>query len=59
MKTTVASVVFLEALEFLDDFVISLQRQDCQEFDVLLINDNIPMDMLTDRLKKIQVVIYG
>ena len=52
MKTTVASVVFLEALEFLDDFVISLQRQDCQEFDVLLINDNIPMDMLTDRLKK-------
>jgi len=52
MKTTVASVVFLEALEFLDDFVISLQRQDCQEFDVLLINDNIPMDMITDRLKK-------
>ena len=52
MKITVASVVFLEALDFFDDFVTSLQRQDCQDFIVLLINDNIPMEMLTDRLKK-------
>lgn len=51
MKVTVASVVFWEALAFFDDFVISLQKQDCQEFDVLLINDNIPMDVLADRLK--------
>lgn len=51
MKVTVASVVFAEALEFLDDFVMSLQKQDCQEFDVLLINDNIPIDILVNRLK--------
>lgn len=51
MKVTVASVVFWEALAFFDDFVASLQKQDCQEFDVLLINDNIPMDVLADRLK--------
>lgn len=51
MKVTVASVVFEEALSFLEDFIVSLQKQNCQEFDVLLINDNIPMDILIDRLK--------
>lgn len=51
MKITVASVVYEEALRFGDDFIVSLQKQDCQEFDVLLINDNIPMDFLADRVK--------
>lgn len=51
MKVTVASVVYEEALSFLNDFIISLQKQDCQEFDVLVINDNIPMDILVDSLK--------
>lgn len=51
MKITVASVVYEKALSFLDDFIISLQEQECQKFDVLLINDNIPLDLLVDRLK--------
>lgn len=51
MKVTVASVVYEEALSFLNDFIISLQKQDFQEFDVLVINDNIPMDILVDSLK--------
>lgn len=59
MKITVASVVFSEALEFLDDYMTSLQKQDCQEFDVLLMNDNIPINVLENRLKKYKISFTG
>ncbi len=55
MKVTIASVVFSEVLEFFDDFITSLQKQDCQKFDVLLINDNVLMDILADKLRKYEV----
>lgn len=51
MKITVGSVVFIEALDYFDDFMESLQKQTLQDFDILLINDNIPVNLLQDKLK--------
>lgn len=46
MKVIVASVIFLEAIKYFRDFIVSLEQQDFHEFKILLINDNIPHDVL-------------
>lgn len=52
MKVAVASVVFIEAFAYFNDFMESLQKQTLQMFDVLLINDNIPIDLLKGKLER-------
>lgn len=51
MRVTVASVVFLEALEYFIEFLDSLKVQNSQNFEILLINDNIPQCLLQEKLK--------
>ena len=51
MKVMVASVVYLEALDFFDEFINSLKSQDSQCFEILLINDNINQCFLKKKLK--------
>lgn len=46
MKVVFGSVIYREALKYLDDFFSSVQSQTYQDFELLLINDNISMDIL-------------
>ena len=52
MKTVVGSVVYKEALRYLPDFFLSLQRQDDQDFTVLLVNDNIAAEELQELMQR-------
>lgn len=52
MNIIVGSVIFAEALGYFEDFIFSLQTQDMQDFKVLLVNDNIPMNILKSNLGK-------
>lgn len=47
------SVVYSEALEHLDKFLDSINKQIYKKFDILIINDNIDSATLQQRLKKI------
>lgn len=51
MRIVVGSVIYSEAIPYIHDFLKSLQQQTVQNFDVLLINDNIPMDIITQLLE--------
>jgi hypothetical protein len=41
-KVCVSSVIFPSNLKYFDDFIVSLQKQDMDKFDIVLINDNVP-----------------
>lgn len=46
MNTVVGSVVYYAAIEYLQDFLDSLECQSDKDFTLLLINDDIPEDRL-------------
>lgn len=52
MNVVVGSVVFAEAMEYLDDFLESLWLQTVQDFSVMLVNDNIPIQELQQIIKR-------
>ncbi len=52
MKVAVGSVVYWEGLVFLNDFIESLQCQTVNDFDIVLINDNIVDEHILDEYKK-------
>lgn len=52
MKTVVGSVVYKEAIRYLPDFFLSLQRQEDQDFTVLLVNDNIAAEELRELIRR-------
>ena len=47
------SVIYSDALKYLDDFIDSINEQTYKEFDVLLVNDDIDQIILQQRIKKI------
>lgn len=56
------SVVYDGAIEFLDDFINSINKQTFDEFDVLLINDNIESNVFefyANKIIKRRVYIIG
>lgn len=55
MSITVGSVIYLEAFRFLPDFFDSLLKQDIQQFDLFLINDNIPLKKIKDILSGLPI----
>ncbi|MBD5492125.1 MAG: glycosyltransferase family 2 protein [Lachnospiraceae bacterium] len=52
MKTAVGSVVYSEAIEFIDDFLESLRIQSTQDFDIILISDNIAESYFRQKFEK-------
>lgn len=50
MKVLFGSVIYKEAYMFLDDFLESLVNQTYSDFEILLINDNIPSEELHRKL---------
>ncbi len=54
MKVVIASVVYKDALDYLDDFLNSLREQITnQKYTILLLNDDIPDELLQNLVKKI------
>lgn len=52
MKVIFGSVVYRAALEYLDDFLDSLDGQTFQEFEVLLVNDDLEDETLGEHVRK-------
>lgn len=51
MKVIFGSVIYQEALKYLNDFFESLECQTEKSFEILLINDDIPEEKLQEQLK--------
>lgn len=52
MKVIFGSVVYQTALKYLDDFLNSLNEQTYQQFEILLINDDLEKDVLNTYIQK-------
>lgn len=52
MSTVVGSVIYKQAIEYLDDFLESLKHQTNQNFDVLLLNDNVEEELFLNSFDK-------
>lgn len=52
MSIAVGSVIYKQAVKYLDDFFISLKNQTMQNFDVILVNDDIDDKEFSTFLKK-------
>lgn len=52
MKVIFGSVVYQAALEYLDDFLSSLNEQTYQQFELLLINDDLEKEVLDTHIRK-------
>lgn len=62
MKASFGTVLYKESLEFLQDFAESLNNQDCDDFDVLLLNDNLndrELKKATNSFKKKAILLNG
>ena len=54
MRIVIASVVYKNALGYLEDFLRSISKQTYQKFSVLLLNDDMPYEYLGNILSKIE-----
>lgn len=52
MSTVVGSVIYKQAIEYIDDFLESLKDQTDQNFDVLLLNDNVEEELFLKIFEK-------
>lgn len=52
MKVAVGSVIYAGALEYLTDFLQSLEEQSDQDFSIMLLNDNVPLVQLQSVISK-------
>lgn len=52
MKIVVGSVVYVEALDYLEDFFDSIEKQNYNDFEILLINDNFSLNQLEKLVKR-------
>lgn len=52
MKLTVGSVVYKQAIPYMEDFLESLKQQDSDNFDIILLSDDIELTYLQHRLKE-------
>lgn len=49
MDIVLGSVIYSEALNYIDDFLDALKNQTVQDFDILLVNDNIDPKVLEEK----------
>jgi hypothetical protein len=62
MKAAFGTVLYKESFKFFKEFAESLNNQDCYDFDVLLLNDNLnneELEKVTSYLKKNVILLYG
>jgi len=57
MKIMFGSVVYKDAMAYLDDFLSSVQMQSFKAFDLVLINDDIQPNKINDRLSEKNIII--